>query len=258
MKKLLFIVIFIYAILCGGSVHAADPIATARFYDKGVVEENMAAVCSNNPVYTNSVREGVHGWYMDVYEKNNSINFAVLNTDSDDYGKNYRLDVTYYDEKSGYFTLSVASEHTSMQTIGKFGFYSARDIDKFDGIDYITVGNGYPVIDDNTCSWMLCRVENEVDCGTHTIFIAEVTDGERLTSLTPMTYAYYHKVKGGTTAKNAPTYVEEKPQPEKEKPYKCLLCGYVFEGTAEEFEALPDDWVCPLCGAGKNLFKQEY
>lgn len=159
--------------------------------------------------------------------------------------------------KSGYFTLSVASEHTSMQTIGKFGFYSARDIDKFDGIDYITVGNGYPVIDDNTCSWMLCRVENEVDCGTHTIFIAEVTDGERLTSLTPMTYAYYHKVKGGTTAKNAPTYVEEKPQPEKEKPYKCLLCGYVFEGTAEEFEDLPDDWVCPLCGAGKNLFKQE-
>ena len=91
--------------MCGGSVHAADPIATARFYDKGVVEENMTAVCSNNPVYTNSVREGVHGWYMDVYEKNNSINFAVLNTDSDDYGKNYRLDVTYYDEKSGYFTL---------------------------------------------------------------------------------------------------------------------------------------------------------
>jgi len=49
--------------------------------------------------------------------------------------------------------------------------------------------------------------------------------------------------------------------------YVCSVCGYVYDpevgdpdndipaGTA--FEDLPEDWVCPLCGAGKELFEQE-
>ncbi len=159
--------------------------------------------------------------------------------------------------KSGYFTLSIASEQTSMQTIGKFGFHSARDIDKFENTEYITTENGFPVVCDSTCSWLLCKVEGEVDCGTHTIFIGEMTDGERLNSLPPMTYAYYHKTKGGTTAKNAPTYIEEKPEKSADAPYVCEVCGYVFDGTAEEFEALPDSWVCPVCNVGKDRFKQK-
>jgi rubredoxin len=47
--------------------------------------------------------------------------------------------------------------------------------------------------------------------------------------------------------------------------YKCVLCTYIYDpavgdpdagvapGTA--FEDLPEDWVCPLCGAGKDFFK---
>jgi rubredoxin len=47
--------------------------------------------------------------------------------------------------------------------------------------------------------------------------------------------------------------------------YNCLLCGYVYDpkvgdpsagikpGTS--FEDLPDDWVCPECGAGKDDFE---
>ena len=46
--------------------------------------------------------------------------------------------------------------------------------------------------------------------------------------------------------------------------YKCTICGYVYDpvlgdpdskiapGTA--FEKLPEDWVCPVCGAGKDVF----
>ncbi|MDR0951299.1 MAG: rubredoxin [Oscillospiraceae bacterium] len=49
--------------------------------------------------------------------------------------------------------------------------------------------------------------------------------------------------------------------------YVCALCGYVYDpeegdtdggiaqGTA--FEDLPDDWVCPICGAAKELFEAE-
>ena len=47
--------------------------------------------------------------------------------------------------------------------------------------------------------------------------------------------------------------------------YVCTVCGYVYDpaigdpdngiaaGTA--FEDLPDDWVCPVCGADKSQFK---
>ena len=49
------------------------------------------------------------------------------------------------------------------------------------------------------------------------------------------------------------------------KKYKCLMCGYVYDpaigdpdndiaaGTA--FKDLPDDWVCPDCGVGKDEFE---
>ena len=39
--------------------------------------------------------------------------------------------------------------------------------------------------------------------------------------------------------------------------YVCTVCGYVYDpappGTA--FNDLPDDWVCPLCGVGKEDFE---
>jgi rubredoxin len=50
------------------------------------------------------------------------------------------------------------------------------------------------------------------------------------------------------------------------KKYICTACGYVYDpeegdpnadiepGTA--FEDLPDDWVCPLCGVGKEMFNE--
>lgn len=49
------------------------------------------------------------------------------------------------------------------------------------------------------------------------------------------------------------------------KKYVCEVCGYIYdpaEGDPENgiepgtaFEDLPDDWVCPLCGVGKEDFK---
>jgi len=49
--------------------------------------------------------------------------------------------------------------------------------------------------------------------------------------------------------------------------YTCIICGYVYdpkEGDPEAgipphtpFEELPDDWVCPVCGADKSQFERE-
>jgi len=46
--------------------------------------------------------------------------------------------------------------------------------------------------------------------------------------------------------------------------WECTICGYIYDpavGDPEHgvkagtsFEALPDNWVCPVCGAGKDQF----
>lgn len=50
------------------------------------------------------------------------------------------------------------------------------------------------------------------------------------------------------------------------KKYVCVICGYVYDPAAGDpdngiapgtaFEDLPADWVCPLCGVGKEDFKE--
>lgn len=41
--------------------------------------------------------------------------------------------------------------------------------------------------------------------------------------------------------------------------YICTVCGHVYDEAAEgtPFNELPEDWVCPLCGVGKDLFEPE-
>lgn len=41
------------------------------------------------------------------------------------------------------------------------------------------------------------------------------------------------------------------------KKYRCTLCGYIYDEEIEKvkFEDLPEDWICPLCGAPKALFE---
>lgn len=43
------------------------------------------------------------------------------------------------------------------------------------------------------------------------------------------------------------------------KKYVCSVCGYVYDEEVEgtKFEDLPDNWACPLCGVGKELFKEQ-
>ncbi len=169
--------------------------------------------------------------------------------------KNYTEDAV---RKSGYFTLTILSEAASQDTIGKFGFQSSKEINKFEDTNWKKVGEaGLPVVDDKSCAWILCRVIKEVDVLTHTIFIGEIVDMDKMSKEKPMTYDYYHKVKKGKTSEKAPTYVADSKVEEAEGKYVCSICGYTFEGTDEEFAALPDDWVCPLCKQPKSVFQKQ-
>ena len=167
---------------------------------------------------------------------------------------------------SGVFTVSVLSQDTPLSFIGRFGFKSGRDIDKFDGINYKMGETQAPIVLDNTLAYLEAKLIKEVDAGTHTVFIGELVGAEVLREGEPMTYAYYHQVKRGTTPKTAPVYIEErKKEGIKAVKYKCTVCGYVYDpekGDPESgiapgtpFEDLPEDWVCPVCGAIKDEFE---
>lgn len=177
-----------------------------------------------------------------------------------------------YITESKVFAVSILSQEAPMIFIGKFGFRSGRDIDKFEQVNFKTGQTGSPIILDNTISFIEAEVTQSIDVGTHTLFIGKIVACETIDdSKIPMTYAYYRDVKHGRTPERAATYQKIKTKPEatkgvkKMKKYKCLLCGYIYDpavgdpdngveaGTA--FEDLPDGWVCPDCGAGQDEFE---
>jgi flavin reductase (DIM6/NTAB) family NADH-FMN oxidoreductase RutF/rubredoxin len=176
-----------------------------------------------------------------------------------------------YIQESRVFAASVLIEDTPLSFIGGFGFKSGRDTNKFESINYKTGSTGAPVVLDYAGAYIEAKVVQSVDVGSHTIFIGQVADAAVLSDKAPMSYAYYHEIKRGTTPKTAPSYVEikkEAPAPAKTvaAKYKCLTCGYIYDpvqgdpdggikpGTA--FEAIPDNWVCPVCGADKSQFQK--
>jgi flavin reductase (DIM6/NTAB) family NADH-FMN oxidoreductase RutF/rubredoxin len=175
-------------------------------------------------------------------------------------------------EKSKVFTISVLSEEAPMKFIGTFGFKSGRDINKFEGINYKIGKTKAPIVLDYSLAYIECKLLEKSDIGTHTIFIANVVDAETLSEAKPMTYEFYHIVKGGFSPKTAPTYSNEVDKNEKKEEikmekYVCKVCGYVYDPengdpdggikSGTSFEDLPDDWVCPVCGAGKDQFEKE-
>jgi len=111
-----------------------------------------------------------------------------------------------YIEDSGIFSASILAQDTPLNLIGRFGFKSGRDIDKFDGINYKLGETQAPIVLDNTLAYIEAKVINSVDVGTHTIFIGDLVDAEVIAEGEPMTYAYYHLVKRGTTPKTAPSF----------------------------------------------------
>lgn len=157
------------------------------------------------------------------------------------------------------FSVSIISEQTPKEVIVTFGYHSSKDTNKFENISYEEI-NHLPIIKENTCGYILAEVIDVIDCNTHDIFIAKVVDMKKENQLPPMTYKYYQEKLKGTSPKNAPTY-EEVPKEVSNRntsKYRCKLCGYIYDDAKEDmnFEDLPEDWVCPLCGAPKNMFEK--
>ena len=163
------------------------------------------------------------------------VAISVLNT-------NYTCDLI---KESGIFTLSMLDQTVTFETIKHFGFQSGRDVDKMKDIALPEDENGVPYTGWQCCAMISCKVVSSQDLGSHTLFIAEVTDGKVLSEHAPLTYADYQN--------------NVKPKPEKKQDdrkivgWRCKICKYVYEGSE-----LPADFSCPLCGHGPEDFEPIY
>ena len=134
------------------------------------------------------------------------------------------------------FTVSVISEKADFSLFKRFGFASGREADKFADLAAVKqMANGTLGVLEGTNALISGKIFHSIDLGTHTLFIAEVTEAESLSDTPSATYTYYHQ--------------HIKPQPEKvgETPggqtiWRCTICGYEYVG-----EELPEDFICPLC-----------
>jgi len=134
--------------------------------------------------------------------------------------------------KTGEFNLSAITSDTPYSLFQHFGMQSGRNVDKFAGFaDAAKSENGLYYLTKWANSYMSLRVLESRDLGSHTLFIAELTDAQVLSSEPCCTYGYYQS----TIKKSAP-------KPAAKKGWRCKICGHVYEG-----EELPSDYVCPIC-----------
>lgn len=128
------------------------------------------------------------------------------------------------------FNVSCLSESATFDVFQHFGFQSGKDVDKMAGKSYPRAENGIVYVDDAANAYISCKVVSETDMGTHTMFLADVTDAKVLDAEPSVTYTYYQQ------------NIKPAPQPAKKAGWVCKICGYVYEG-----EELPEDYICPIC-----------
>ncbi len=141
-------------------------------------------------------------------------------------------------KQTGKMNINCLTTDAPFAVFEKFGFQSGRSVDKFEGCTPLRSDNGLVFLPRHINSFMSLAVEQYIDLDTHGMFICSVTEARVISDKATMTYDYYH------------ANVKPKPKTEGKKGYVCKICGYVYEG-----EALPEDFVCPLCKHGAADFE---
>ena len=142
--------------------------------------------------------------------------------------------------RTGAFNASILTRDAPFDLFKYYGFQSGRDVNKFEGTDMPRMDNGIVYLNGFANAVISGRVVQAIDCGTHTLFIAEVTQLKTLSNDRSVTYQDYFD------------YIKPKPAPapKDQKGFVCKICGYVYEG-----DELPADFICPLCKHGAEDFE---
>jgi flavorubredoxin/flavin reductase (DIM6/NTAB) family NADH-FMN oxidoreductase RutF/rubredoxin len=141
------------------------------------------------------------------------------------------------------FTISVLEKDVPFEVVKHFGYSSGKTVNKFDDLDYVKrASNGTLYTDKYANAVIAGEITNRIDCGTHTMFIAQITEAFELSLIPSVTYEHYQN-----HIKPAPKLTKDAPK----KGWVCKVCGYVYEG-----EELPHDFVCPICKHGVDVFEK--
>ena len=190
---------------------------------------------------TNAMFKIGYGLYVLTAKENGFDNGCIINTVSQVTAEPNRITVAVNKMNkthdmivaTGEFNVSILSTSAKFDIFKAFGFRSGNNVDKFSDFKAVERSdNGLLYVTESTNAFISAKVVSATDLGTHTLFLAEVTDCEILSDETSVTYDYYHK--------------NIKPKPEVKKTakvyYRCKICGYIHES-----DTLPDDFICPLC-----------
>ena len=149
---------------------------------------------------------------------------------------NYSHDVI---KATGKMNVNCLTTAAPFKVFESFGFKSGRDTDKFRDCTPSRSENGLVYLPKYINSYISLSVREYIDLGTHGMFICEITESRVVSDGESMTYAYYHK--------------NVKPRPaeksNEKKGYVCTICGYVHDE-----DELPEDFECPLCKHGREVF----
>lgn len=210
----------------------------------------QAAPTATGAVDNNAMFRLSYGLFVLTARENGRDNGCIINTAAQLTAMPNRINIAVNKQnythdmilRTGVFNISVLTQEAPFQVFQKYGFVSGRDKDKFaDGPAEIRTANGLRYLPEFANAVISGKVISATDYGTHTLFVAEVTEAEVLSNVPSVTYQYYFD------------HIKPKPQPQAEKKsgWVCKICGYVYEG-----EELPEDYVCPLCKHGPEDFEK--
>ena len=223
--------------------------ATIPRFEKPVIDETAMDKATVDPI---AIQKFSYGLFVLTARSGDKDNGCIINTAAQLTSSPNRINIAVNKANfthdmilnTGVFNISVLAEDTSFDTFKRFGFASGKDTDKFEGFLENTArsANGLLYVTAGTNAFMSAKVIEAHDYGSHTLFVAELTEAEVLRDEPSVTYAYYFE------------HIKPKPQPkieEEKHGYVCKICGYVYEG-----ETLPPDFICPLCKHGAEDFEK--
>ena len=191
-----------------------------------------------------------YGLFVLTARENGKDNGCIINTASQLTSSPNRITIAVNKQnythdmilRTGVFNVSVLTEEADFAIFKQFGFASGRDTDKFAGVSYdCRTENGLRYVPEAANAVISAQVVSAADYGTHTLFVADVTEARVLSGAPSVTYQYYFD------------HIKPKPAAAaaKKTGWVCKICGYVYEG-----EELPPDFICPLCKHGAEDFER--
>lgn len=197
---------------------------------------------------TNALFKIGYGLYVLTANENEKDNGCIINTVMQVTADPCQIEIAV--NKANYtcemiqrtkkFNVSILDEGTPFEVFKNFGYQSGRNIDKFANFfDTKRSPNGLLYITKDTNAYLSAYVKQEVDLGTHILFIAQLVEAEVLSDKPTVTYDYYQR------------NIKPKPQVTNKKGWRCKICGFIYE-----HEDLPADYICPVCKHGAVDFEK--